>query len=133
MAFHVPELSRGGSMTHPALHGCVLDGNNGAFDVPSPEPGWRLACVASDGEGWEHVSVHAYNEARTKQRVPTWKEMSFIKRLFWDGEDVVMQLHPREDEYVNCHPFVLHLWRPVDAAIPTPPAEFVGPLNPERV
>lgn len=58
MAFHVPELSRGGPMTHPALHGERSDGNNGAFDVESPEPGWRLAMVASDGEGWEHVSIH---------------------------------------------------------------------------
>lgn len=130
--FHVPELSRGGPMTHRALHGTRHDGNNGAFDLESLEPGWRLACVASDGEGWEHVSVRAYNQLRTKQRCPTWKEMSYIKRRFWDGEDVVMQLHPREAEYVNCHPFVLHLWRPTSVAIPTPPAELVGPLNVHR-
>lgn len=131
MSFHVPELSRGGPMTHPALHGTHRDGNNGAFDLPSPEPGWRLACVSSDGEGWEHVSVHAYNDLHTKQRVPKWVEMTYVKRLFWGGDDVVMQLHPREAEYVNCHPHVLHLWRPTDASIPTPPPEFVGPLSAE--
>lgn len=126
MAFHVPELSRGSQMIHPALAGTAADGNNGAFDCASPEPGWRLAMIASDGEGWEHVSIHAYNDSR--QRVPTWKEMSYVKRLFWDSSDVAMQLHPREDEYVNCHPFVLHLWRPTDVSIPTPPAMLVGPL-----
>lgn len=132
MSFHVPELSRGARMVHPALVGTVADGNNGAFDVESPESGWRLACVASDGESWEHVSIHAYNTIQTKQRCPTWKEMSYIKRLFWDGGDVVMQLHPREAEYVNCHPHVLHLWRPTDSEIPTPPAILVGPLAEER-
>lgn len=131
MSFHVPELSRGGPMTHPALHGTSIDGNNGAFDIASPEPGWRLAFVTSDGESWEHVSIHAYNVIRTKQRTPTWKEMSYIKRLCWDGDDVVMQLHPRESEYVNCHPYVLHLWRPTAAAIPTPPSMLVGPVEVE--
>jgi hypothetical protein len=125
--FHVPELSRGGPLTDPSWHGTARDGNNGAFDLPSPEPGWRLACVASDGEGWEHVSVHAYNTIRTKQRVPKWIEMCYVKRLFWDGDDVVMQLHPREVDYVNVHPHVLHLWRPTELSIPLPPPIFVGP------
>jgi hypothetical protein len=58
--------------------------------------------------------------------------MCQVKRLFWDGDDVVMQLHPREDDYVNCHPCVLHLWRPTGDAIPTPPADLVGPPNARR-
>jgi hypothetical protein len=61
-------------------------------------------------------------------RTPTWREMSYVKDLCWDGEDVVMQLHPKRSEYVNNHPHVLHLWRPVDAEIPTPPSIFVGVL-----
>jgi len=129
--FHVPELQRGAVMVHPALRGTAADGNNGAFDLESPEPGWRLALMASDGEGWEHVSIHAYNTIRTKQRTPTWKEMSYVKRLCWDADDVVMQLHPRESEYVNCHPHVLHLWRPTEASIPTPPPILIGPLSAE--
>lgn len=125
--FHVPELSRGSRMVHAALAGTASDGNNGSFDLPSPEPGWRLACLASDGEGWEHVSIHAYSDRR--QRVPTWKEMTYAKRLFWDSDDVVMQLHPKESDYVNCHPFVLHLWRPIAQVIPHPPVWMVGPLS----
>lgn len=130
MAFHVPEPSRvrrGRMATNPG------EGKYGAFDVPSPEPGWHLAIVADDGTDpdvdarWEHVSVHAYrvnNERR--QRTPTWAEMCFIKSLFWDAEDIVMQLHPRASEYVNQHPHTLHLWRPLDAPIPEPPTCFVG-------
>ncbi len=130
--FHVPQLARGSPMIHPALHGDQNDGNNGAFDLESPEPGWRLACLASDGEEWEHVSIHAYNIIRTKQRTPTWREMCYIKRLFWDGNDVVMQLHPRETQYVNCHPHVLHLWRPTTQQIPEPDSILVGPLGSGR-
>jgi hypothetical protein len=133
MAFHVPEVWRGAVMCRSDWAGTAADGNNGAFDIESPEPGWRLALVASDGEGWEHVSVHAYNTIRTKQRVPTWKEMNYVKRLCWDGDDVVMQLHPREADYVNAHPHVLHLWRPTTVAIPTPPSILVGPRADELV
>lgn len=134
--FHVPERWR--VTAHPELGTTAADGNNGAFYMDSPEPGWRLALICSDGshpaiaEKWEHVSVHAYKGTdgpTLRMRTPTWKEMSFIKRLCWDSEDVVMQLHPRESEYVNCHQHVLHLWRPVEATIPTPPAWMVGPVR----
>lgn len=122
--FHVPELAR--NTTHPIGGSTSADGNNGWFDIESPEPGWRLALIASDGMGWEHVSIHAYR-GDGKQRTPTWKEMSYVKRLCWDAEDVVVQFHPRESEYVNCHPHVLHLWRPTEQVIPTPDPLMVGP------
>ena len=136
MSFYVPELAR--DVDHPILASTQADGNNGAFHLESPEPGWRLMLIASDGSEaphehswqWEHVSVHAHR-ANGQQRTPTWKEMCYVKRLCWDAEDVVMQLHPRESEYVNCHPNVLHLWRPRNQEIPTPPAILVGPTQDE--
>ena len=124
MPFHVPELAR--DTTHPRLGTTSADGNNGAFSIESPEPGWRLFLIISDGGDWEHVSVHA--RQRGKVRTPRWREMAYVKQLCWDDEDVVVQFHPRKSEYVNCHPHVLHLWRPTEAVIPTPPSEFVGPL-----
>src|SRR5258708_37877369 len=130
MAFHVPESAR--IVDHPVLGSTRAAGNNGAFDLPSPEPGWRLLLVCSDSsepesaawERWEHVSVHAQNGRR--QRTPTWKEMAHVKDLCWDEEDIVIQIHPKRSEYVNQHPHTLHLWRPVARAIPTPPSIFVG-------
>ena len=128
-SFHVPELAR---VTAGVLGSDASCGNNGMFDLESPEPGWRLALICSDdsyasAEGWEHVSVHAYRGGQS--RTPTWKEMCYVKRLCWDAEDVVVQFHPRESEYVNCHPNVLHLWRSQTHTIPTPPPILVGPLQ----
>lgn len=76
----------------------------------------RLNVIFSGGDecGWEHVSVS------TPVRTPTWEEMCFVKSLFWDDEDCVMQLHPPRSSYVNNHPYCLHLWRPVSVEIPTP-------------
>lgn len=106
-------------------------GNNGMFLIPAGlRRPYQICTIASDGSewemlgfeppAWEHVSVS------TAVRCPTWEEMCFIKGLFWDAEDVVMQLHPRESEYVNQHPYCLHLWRPVGVTIPTPPFQTVG-------
>lgn len=127
MAFHVPERAR--ILTHPQLGSTRADGNNGAFIIESCEPGWQLWLICSDGEDWEHVSVHAWRARGTggQLRTPSWAEMCVVKDLCWDPEDVVMQLHPRRSVYVNVHPHVLHLWRPTQgAAIPEPPAGLVG-------
>jgi hypothetical protein len=91
----------------------------GAAMVPGPHHR-DLRIIFSDGEGWEHVSVSL------PSRCPYWDEMMFVKALFWDDEDAVMQLHPPKSEYVNEHPYCLHLWRPTDQVIPLPPSEFVG-------
>ena len=56
----------------------------------------------------EHVSVSAQN------KTPTWEEMCFIKRQFWDDEDEVYQIHPKQSEYVNISKHCLHLWRRAD-------------------
>jgi hypothetical protein len=136
MSFHVPELAR---IVRGQMGTDQSYGNNGAFMLESPEPGWRLFLICSDGSEpdpditddmreWEHVSVSARNVSETRTRIPSWKEMAYVKRLCWDAEDVVVQFHPRESEYVNCHPHVLHMWRWKAGAFPTPPPILVGPL-----
>lgn len=93
---------------------------DGMFQVTGPQG--RLNIIVSDGEGWEHVSVK-----RTKNdRTPSWEEMCFVKELFWEGEEAVIQIHPPRSQYVNNNVNVLHLWRPVGEPIPLPPAWMVG-------
>jgi hypothetical protein len=121
MAFHATRARR---VTSGPMASDDTFGNNGVFVMESPEPGWQLFFIASDGLGWEHVSVRAQNGR--KSRVPNWKEMCAAKDLCWDEEDVVVQFHPRKSEYVNNHPHVLHLWRPTQETIPTPHSLMVG-------
>ena len=106
-----------------------IDGNIGMFLIPGPL-GRDLTVMASDASewpfdkpAWEHVSVS------TPKRTPHWDEMCFIKNLFWDKEETVIQLHPPESVYVNNHPHVLHLWKPVEIELPLPPASTVGDKN----
>lgn len=121
--FHAPEFAR--LINHPHLASKKEDGNNGAFFLDSNVLSWKLACIVSDEGGWEHVSVHAFNKIGD-MRTPFWSEMCRIKNMFWDEEDVVIQYHPKKSEYVNNHPYVLHLWRPINIEIPTPPSIYVG-------
>jgi hypothetical protein len=131
MPFHVPNKYRirtGRLATDDSY------GNCGAFFVPPLKPGTPpLSCIAHDGvleadedplfAGWEHVSVSL------PHRCPTWAEMDRIKRLFWDDDDAVMQLHPPRRTWVNLHPYCLHLWRPTGQTIPLPPTALVGPVT----
>lgn len=79
-----------------------------------------VMCAPFDGtQRWEHVSVSR------PDRCPTWEEMCFIKALFWDDEDCVIQFHPPKSDYVNNHPYCLHLWRNTSGQ-ELPPREAVG-------
>jgi len=114
--FHVPNAWR---VRKGVMASSELNGNNGAFVVVIPTTG-IFNVIASDGEGWEHVSVSL------PTRCPEWDEMCLIKDIFWDPEDCVVQCHPPRDEYVNKHPNCLHMWRPTTAILPRPPTWMVG-------
>lgn len=124
MSFHCPDqyrVVRGEWATNKG-------DNFGAFFIHTRAGRVPLKVIATDGQGvvvedgggWEHVSVSL------PDRCPTWEEMSFVKRLFWDAEDCVIQYHPPESDYVNNHPYCLHLWRPTGIELPRPPRITVG-------
>ncbi|MEN6630009.1 MAG: hypothetical protein ABFC42_10215 [Sulfuricella sp.] len=116
MSFHVPNKYR----IRTGLAGSDDSiGNAGAFEVKLKH-GQIVFVIASDGMGWEHVSVSR------RDRCPTWDEMCQVKAIFWDDEDCVVQFHPPRSEYVNNHPNCLRLWRQVGAEFPLPDSILVG-------
>lgn len=120
MKNHVPDMVERGRVTDGPMGSDASYGFNGAFFVPHHTTNQELTIVASAGMDWEHVSVSCRN------RCPNWQEMCFVKNLFWDEEEVVMQLHPAKSNYVNMHPNCLHLWKPQKKEIPLPPSIMVG-------
>lgn len=105
-------------------------GLNGMFHIIGP-CGATLRIIASGAEpmpiedrmGWEHVSISL------QKRVPNWKEMCFVKDLFWHPEETVIQFHPPRSQYVNYSAYCLHLWREVGIDAKLPPSIMVGPVN----
>lgn len=110
------------------------DGANGRFHLLCPETGRRLLVIGSDGrdwseerlpgEPWEHVSVSLYG----RQTCPAWPEMEWVRSLFWEDNETVVQFSPPRSVKVNFHPGCLHLWRPKSTVIPLPPTICVGPV-----
>lgn len=117
MSFHVPEPLR---LTRGTLRTDASYGNNGVFLFRVN--GHDLRVIASDGAGWNHISVSLAH------RCPTWGEMCLAKSLFWDGEDCAIQYHPPQSEYVDCHPHCLHVWQPQGIPFPRPDPALVGGL-----
>lgn len=127
--FHAPEASRATRErnVNPRLASDVSYGNNGAFwvQMPGRKAGDEFHCIISDGAGWEHVSVHCENRFTKEKWTPTWAEMCQVKKIFWDAEDTVMQLHPPESKWISPHLYALHLWRPLNQEIPLPDSKLV--------
>jgi hypothetical protein len=124
--FHVPNKYRYKNPTSQ-LSSDDSFGNNGFFIMPyqkANELQYRIQ--ASDGMLWEHVSVSIGLPGREALRCPTWEEMCYVKSVFWDTDDCVVQFHPTKSEYVNRHPYVLHLWRSIDKEFPIPDKIMVG-------
>lgn len=80
----------------------------------------NLNFIMSWGAGFEHCSVSM------PTRCPSWEQMCAIKDAFWNDDEVCMQLHPAKKDYVNNHPYCLHIWKPINEKIPLPPTILVG-------
>lgn len=103
----------------------------GAFVIPRGERIYKV--IVDDGRnpdvpeflrGWEHVSVSLMGQNNPTE-TPNWEDMCFIKDRFFEPEECVVQYHPPASVYVNVHPGVLHLWKPLFTEIPMPPQALV--------
>ena len=116
----------------PPAPACFYSGNdlrNGAYKFPRSRG--DLFVIVSDGTdwseagfappAWEHVSVSLGT------RCPTWEEMNFVKDLFWRSDECVIQFHVPKVQHINCHPYCLHLWKPIGVVLPQPPSDTVAP------
>lgn len=65
----------------------------------------------------EHVSLCPAN----KKKLPSWDVMCRLKDMFFRNDEMVVQIHPAEKNYVhavgvpgNRWENMIHLWRPMD-------------------
>jgi hypothetical protein len=96
--------------------------NYGAFFIrltPTSQP-LKVICSPLGQGDWDHVS------ASLPDRCPSWEQMCKIRSLFFGDQRCVVQYHPPEEDYVNNHPFCLHLWAFNKGEIPRPPSILVG-------
>jgi hypothetical protein len=90
----------------PGLLGPIIDNRCGS-------PIWRigdlqiLATVQPDADGtpWYHVSYSLID------KTPTHEQTCMVRTAMFRPDVVVVAVFPPVDEYVNLHPFCLHLWQ----------------------
>lgn len=100
------------------IYGDIGDSGNGIFKIKIDGKIYNV--IASNGNGWEHVSVS------NDKHIPSWNVMCKIKDLFFYENETVIQYHPAKTNYINNHPNCLHLWRCINEQIPTPPTYMIG-------
>ena len=113
----------------PSWERCRIAGDEsfgpvGLFRIPYGRDALTVAC--GDGEGWDHVSVSL------RSRCPTWGEMEFVRAIWFEDDETVVQFSPPRDRMVNNHPYCLHMWRSQNETQPVPDERLVGirGLNP---
>lgn len=140
---HKPLLDEEFRVTSGPLRSEESDGIVGAFLVPVEslnvldrnktlnQRGHVLQVISHDGTNtdWEHVSVMVTHRQTKETYTPIWQQMAVIKRAFWKEDERVLQYHPKKSEYVNVHKDVLHLFRPLDTEVPSPPTELLAPTR----
>lgn len=67
-----------------------------------------ISGIEIDHKRWIHVSVSR------KSRLPSWSDLKVVKNLFIGLEKKALQVLPAHKEYVNLHPYCLHLWHCLD-------------------
>jgi hypothetical protein len=72
-----------------------------------------LSCAEyGDRKRWLHLSV-----SRADRKIPTWEQMSQVKRLLIGDERTALQIMPPRAKHVNIHPGVLHLYHCLDGEV----------------
>ncbi len=94
------------------------DGFNGVINIF----GNRCTVVCSWALGWEHVSMAPVK----KTLMPTWNMMCELKEIFFRDDEYAIQYHPPKSKNVSMVNNCLHIWKPTEAALPTPPPILVG-------
>lgn len=105
-----------------ALRGTVIGRDDTGLAAAVNYHGADLRVICSWGEGWDHVSVSL------QHRTPTWAEMCMVKDMCFEPYQAAMQLHPAQEDHINCHEFCLHIWRPhiaLGLQVPKPPKYMV--------
>lgn len=108
---------------------------DGVFNIPHYRiKGYVFKIIFSSNMGWEHLSVtlttivtqQSKKILKPVDRCATWEEMCFLKDLFWEVTECVVQFHPPMAEHISNHPYCLHLWRSTEKEFPAPDSIMVG-------
>lgn len=83
----------------------ITSSQRSEFLIPTITANATISAINFKDDDFEHVMLNP------KHRLPTYEEMVSLKDIFWEQEEVAMQVHPAKSQYVNIEKYTLHLWR----------------------
>lgn len=102
--------------TLPAGDLRLSDGRLLRLQGPGPMPGtlwWQtpngLRVLASRDSTQHGMLLHV--SISYKNRNPSWDDIKAVRAAFYPGNIDVMMMLPKEEDYVNLHEHVFHLWQ----------------------
>lgn len=96
----------------------------GRYELDHRRKGYRVIVsgTVKGGGRWIHLSFSC------RDRVPDWEELRAVKGRFLGDDATAVQVFPPKEQWVNVHPYCLHLWSCVDGN-PLPDfREQIGPV-----
>lgn len=75
------------------------------FLIPAVSATATITAIDFKDDDFEHVLLNP------KNRLPTYEEMANLKDIFWNQNEVTIQVHPSKSDYINIENYTLHLWR----------------------
>lgn len=86
-----------------------------SFLIPLNDNKKAFVIASEDFVGWDHVSAHIISvESGSLNRTPNNEEMQFLRNIFFEDEDVVVEFHPAKKDYINNYSYALHMWKSTD-------------------
>lgn len=100
----------------------------------SADPRWLRLQVGEDGECWQRMGLRVIWSVATEldgrlwlhvsasrmDRLPSYGDMTMVKRIFVGAHRMAYSLWVPEAEHVNIHARALHLWHPMSGPLPLP-------------
>lgn len=105
-----------------------IEGTDRAFCIRVDAPGWHMIAESADGQAYRDNSgmsviisgeLHeskkwAHLSFARKTRLPSYADMIRVKHVFLGDDKKALMVLPGIDEWVNIHPFCLHLYHCLD-------------------
>lgn len=85
----------------------------------------KFLCRATLVAGWRVLAVNVPSERRS----PTWEELHWVKKFFFDKDDVTVLYQPGQSTYMGDNTFWLHIFYPEKPETITPPFLRQYPLR----
>ena len=107
---------------------------HGEFEIPITDNKHAFVICSKNSMGWDHVSLHITEASGEPiKRTPSNEDMQFIRNLLFLEDEIVTEFHPAKKDYINNHPYVLHMWHSTNDCIEIPTSVDISKIKSKTI